>query len=83
MKAGAVVTDNLDSASLVVGVKQISRKEIKSNRSHMFFSHVIKAQPANMGLLDELLAKNARLFDYECITRNGQSDTPRLVAFGK
>jgi alpha-aminoadipic semialdehyde synthase len=31
----------------------------------MFFSHVIKAQPENMGLLDEIRERHIRLFDYE------------------
>lgn len=48
----------------------------------MFFSHTIKAQPYNMGLLDALLAKNIRLMDYECITENGKRNGNRLVAFG-
>ena len=46
----------------------------------MFFSHVIKAQEENMAMLDDILAKNIRLIDYEKIA--GQ-DLKRLVAFGK
>ena len=32
---------------------------------------------------DYHLLKQARFFDYECITAQGKSDQPRLVAFGK
>ena len=49
----------------------------------MFFSHVIKAQPKSMPLLDTIINNKARLFDYECITKEGRDDLPRLVAFGK
>ncbi|CAG7709880.1 unnamed protein product, partial [Allacma fusca] len=44
-----------------------------------FFSHTIKAQEANMPLLDAVLEKNIRLLDYECMVsgENGQ----RVVAF--
>ena len=49
----------------------------------MFFSHVIKAQPYSMPLLDMILQKNISLYDYECITEKGLDDTKRLVAFGR
>ncbi len=46
-------------------------------------SHVIKAQPANMAMLDSFVEKQARILDYECITAKGRDDTKRIVAFGK
>lgn len=49
---------------------------------YLFFSHVIKGQPENMALLDEVLGKRCRLVDYECIREGGGGTTPRLVAFG-
>jgi hypothetical protein len=36
-----------------------------------------------MPLLDEILKKNIKLVDYECITADGQRGSPRLVAFGE
>mmetsp|Transcript_25228 Transcript_25228/g.27963 ORF Transcript_25228/g.27963 Transcript_25228/m.27963 type:complete len:229 (+) Transcript_25228:145-831(+) len=48
-------------------------------KTHMFFSHTIKAQDYNMGLLDKMLEQKIRLIDYECIRAKGQ----RLVAFGR
>ena len=53
------------------------------DKSYMFFSHVIKGQPANMPLLQTILDKKIRLFDYECITVDGKRGSKRLVAFGK
>jgi alpha-aminoadipic semialdehyde synthase len=49
----------------------------------MFFSHTIKAQAANLPLLDALLAQRVRMVDYECITEGGIRGGHRLVAFGK
>jgi hypothetical protein len=46
-------------------------------------SHVIKAQPQNMAMLDKILKQKMRLFDYECITQGGRDDTRRTVAFGR
>lgn len=80
--AGATITNDLSAASLIIGVKAVPIKNLLAEKSYMFFSHTIKAQPAGMPLLDEILHKRIRLYDYECITRNGQDDTPRLVAFG-
>jgi alpha-aminoadipic semialdehyde synthase len=50
------------------------------DRSYAFFSHTHKAQPENMPLLDEVLNKRVRLFDYELIVNDQGS---RLVAFGE
>ncbi len=81
--AGAIIKEDISDASLIIGVKKIQPENILPNKNYMFFSHVIKAQPANMSLLDTILQRNARLFDYECITKDGRDDTPRLVAFGQ
>jgi alpha-aminoadipic semialdehyde synthase len=56
---------------------------MKPDKSYLFFSHVIKAQPANLPLLDKILDHKCRLIDYECITERGEDKAPRLVAFGK
>ncbi|CAE7457430.1 AASS, partial [Symbiodinium microadriaticum] len=82
-EAGAVIQDDLSEASLVIGVKQLDTKALQGQRNFLFFSHTIKAQPHNMEMLDHILTEKCRLFDYECITRNGSDSEPRLVAFGK
>jgi len=81
-KVGAEITEDLSEASVVFGVKQVPVEDLLPDRSYVFFSHVIKAQPENMELLDALLEKNIRLFDYETITAKGSRNSPRLVAFG-
>jgi hypothetical protein len=53
------------------------------NMSCFCYSHVIKAQPQNMAMLDKILKQKMRLFDYECITQGGRDDTRRTVAFGR
>jgi alpha-aminoadipic semialdehyde synthase len=56
---------------------------LMTERTYVFFSHTIKAQPYNMPLLDALLEKKIRLMDYEAITSTGKRGGPRLVAFGR
>ncbi|XP_066977946.1 alpha-aminoadipic semialdehyde synthase, mitochondrial [Macrobrachium rosenbergii] len=78
--AGAKIKEDISEAPVVIGVKQVPIDQLIPNRTYCFFSHTIKAQEANMPLLDAILEKNIRLIDYEkmCDER-GQ----RVVAFGK
>ena len=55
--AGAQVQEDLSEASLILGVKQVPIDYLLPNRTYAFFSHTIKAQEANMPLLDALLEK--------------------------
>jgi len=79
-KVGAEVTEDISSASLIIGIKEVPSESLIPNRNYMFFSHVIKAQPYNMPMLDSVLAKNVTLIDYECIV---DENNQRVVAFGK
>lgn len=80
LKAGAVLQEDISSASVIFGVKQVPVDQLIPNKTYCFFSHTIKAQESNMPLLDAILEKNIRLLDYEKLTdANGQ----RIVAFGK
>lgn len=79
-KAGAILQEDISEASLIVGVKRLPEEKVLPHKTYAFFSHTIKAQEANMGLLDDLLKKNVRLIDYEkMVDENGF----RIVAFGK
>jgi len=78
--AGARIQEDISSASVIFGVKQVPVDLLLSNKTYCFFSHTIKAQPDNMDLLDAMLEKNVRCVDYERMCdANGQ----RVVAFGK
>lgn len=80
MKAGAVVQEDISEASLIVGVKRMPEDVIIPKKTYAFFSHTIKAQEANMALLEDLLKKEVRLIDYEkMVDANGF----RIVAFGQ
>ena len=51
-KAGAVITEDLSKADVLLGVKRVaSEDDLIPDKTYMFFSHVIKGQPENMGLL--------------------------------
>jgi len=79
MKAGAVIQEDISEASLIIGVKRMPEEKVIPKKTYAFFSHTIKAQEANMGLLEDLLKKEVRLIDYEkMVDANGF----RIVAFG-
>ncbi|KAM4572882.1 alpha-aminoadipic semialdehyde synthase, mitochondrial isoform 1-T2 [Odontesthes bonariensis] len=80
MKAGALPQEDISEASLIIGVKRPPEDKIIPRKTYAFFSHTIKAQEANMGLLEDLLKKEVRLIDYEkMVDANGY----RIVAFGQ
>ncbi|XP_041964997.1 alpha-aminoadipic semialdehyde synthase, mitochondrial [Alosa sapidissima] len=79
-RAGAVIQEDISEASLIIGVKRPPEEKVYPHKTYAFFSHTIKAQEANMGLLDDLLKKEVRLIDYEkMVDPNGF----RIVAFGQ
>lgn len=79
-EAGCLIDEDITDCDLIIGVKQVPKKSLFSNKTYLFFAHVIKAQSDNMEMLDDILKKKIRLIDYEKITgKNGK----RLVAFGK
>ncbi|XP_072856648.2 alpha-aminoadipic semialdehyde synthase, mitochondrial [Pogona vitticeps] len=80
IKAGGIIQEDISEACLIIGVKRPPEDKLIPNKNYAFFSHTIKAQEANMSLLDEILRKNIRLIDYEkMVDHKGR----RVVAFGK
>ncbi|XP_041348560.1 alpha-aminoadipic semialdehyde synthase, mitochondrial-like isoform X2 [Gigantopelta aegis] len=77
---GVIIQEDISEASLVIGVKQVPIDILIPYKTYAFFSHTIKAQEANMPLLDAILEKNIRLIDYEKMV---DSEGQRVVAFGK
>lgn len=79
-QAGAIIQEDLSEADVICGVKQVPIDSLIKDKTYCFFSHTIKAQEANMPLLDAILEKNIRLLDYE---RMCDEEGFRVVAFGK
>lgn len=78
-EVGATLTDNLDSCTVIVGVKEIQLSRIIPQKIYMFFSHTIKGQKKNMPMLNKMIQQRCSLIDYEKIT---DSQGRRLVFFG-
>lgn len=79
-KAGAELVDDVSDCAIILGVKEVPIDMLVNGKTHFFFSHTIKKQDYNRGLLRSILEKQIRLIDWECLTnKEGQ----RLIAFGR
>lgn len=59
---GAVVQEDISEAPVILGVKCVPIDLLENHKTYVFFSHTIKAQDANMPLLDAILEKVGNLF---------------------
>ena len=79
-EAGAEVESNLKNCHVVFGVKEIPENKFESEKTYIFFSHVIKGQPYNMPMLKKMMELKCNLIDYERIV---DDQNRRLIFFGK
>ncbi|MBW1880047.1 MAG: hypothetical protein JRJ84_16930 [Deltaproteobacteria bacterium] len=75
---GAELVDDASDADVVIGVKEIPTALFREFGTYLFFSHVIKGQAQNMGMLRRLVDLRCTLLDYEKITSD---DGRRLIFF--
>jgi len=80
INAGAEVVDNLESAPVIFGVKEIPLEFFEEKKTYIFFSHVIKGQSYNMPMLKRMMELKCSLIDYEKVT---DESGRRLIFFGR
>ena len=74
------IVDDVSDCDILLGVKEVKIPTLISDKIYFFFSHTIKKQPYNKGLLQTVLQKKIQLVDYETLTdENGK----RVIAFGR
>lgn len=77
---GVRMQEDLSDCDVLIGVKEVPKKDLIPNKTYFYFSHTIKEQPYNRDLLRKMLALNIRMIDYETLTDvNGK----RLIGFGR
>lgn len=77
---GLEVVDSVEDCDIILGVKEVPIDNLVPNKTHFFFSHTIKKQDYNRGLLRSILEKNIRLIDWETLTNENGN---RIIAFGR
>ncbi len=78
-KAGFEVVDNVSTADVMLGVKEVPMEALIPNKKYFFFSHTIKKQPYNRDLLRAILDNNIEMYDHETIVNKANQ---RLIGFG-
>ncbi len=76
---GVRLQEDVSDCDVLIGVKEVPIAQLIPGKTYLFFSHTIKKQPYNRGLLQAVLEKNIRLIDYEVLTNDHGE---RLIAFG-
>ncbi len=79
-EAGCRITEDINEASILLGVKEVPKPQLIDGKTYLFFSHTIKKQPYNRDLLQKIIEKNIRLIDYEPLTDETGN---RVIAFGR
>ncbi|MFH2051915.1 MAG: hypothetical protein ABIK96_05560 [bacterium] len=77
-RAGAVVSEDLAPAKVVLAVKEIPLDLLREKTAYLFFSHTVKGQAHNMPLLQRMLDLGCTLIDYEKIA---DEQNRRLIFF--
>jgi len=94
LKAGAQITDDLSSADIIFGVKEVEISTLIKNKTYLFFSHTNKVRQYigkvindkaiiyKKELLKEVIKKNITLIDYENL-RDISGEGYRYLGFGR
>jgi saccharopine dehydrogenase (NAD+, L-lysine-forming) len=77
---GISIVDDLSDCDVLIGVKEVPRESLIANKTYLYFSHTIKEQSYNRGLLLEMIELNIIMVDYE-VLRDKQGN--RLLGFGR
>ena len=77
---GIVLQEDLSDCDVLIGVKEVPKKDLIPHKTYFFFSHTIKEQPYNKSLLLKMLSLNIRMIDYEVLTNQ---KSKRLIGFGR
>ena len=94
LKAGAQITDDLRSADIIFGVKEVDISTLTKDKTYLFFSHTSKVRQYigqvivdnaiiyKKELLKEVIKKNITLIDYENV-RDVSGEGYRYLGFGR
>jgi alanine dehydrogenase len=78
-REGIKVVEDISSADILLGIKEVPKTQLIPNKTYLFFSHTKKAQSFNQALFHTMMDKQITLIDYECLEHE---DGQRLIGFG-
>ena len=77
---GIILQEDLSDCDVLIGVKEVPKKDLIPHKTYFYFSHTIKEQPYNKSLLLKMLSLNIRMIDYEVLINE---KSKRLIGFGR
>ena len=77
---GIELSEDLSDCDILMGVKEERVEDLIEGKKYLIFSHTIKKQAYNRGLLQAVLQKNIQLIDYETLTNK---EGIRIIGFGR
>ncbi len=80
LNEGIEITNDVSDCDVLLGVKEVPISALIPNKKYFFFSHTIKHQPYNRGLLQAVLKNKIELYDHETIVKENGA---RLIGFGR
>lgn len=78
-KAGFIPSDDISTADILLGIKEVPVEMLIPDKTYFFFSHTVKKQPYNRYLFRKILEKKITLIDFELLTHSNGS---RILGFG-
>lgn len=79
-EVGIEVVDSLERCDVIFNIKEVPSEALIAGKTYFFFSHTIKKQPYNRGMLQSILKKNITLIDYEVLRYETGA---RVLGFGR
>ena len=79
-EVGIEVVDSLERCDVIFNIKEVPSEALIAGKTYFFFSHTIKKQPYNRGMLQTILEKNITLIDYEVLRYETGA---RVLGFGR
>jgi saccharopine dehydrogenase (NAD+, L-lysine-forming) len=79
IEAGIQVKEDLSDCDILMGIKEVPVSMLIPRKTYLFFSHTKKLQPYNRDLLQNMIANEITLIDYECLEHK---DGTRIIGFG-
>jgi saccharopine dehydrogenase (NAD+, L-lysine-forming) len=79
-EAGITLKEDLSDCDVLIGVKEVNISDLIPNKKFMFFSHTVKKQKYNRGLLKAILENKIQLIDYELLKNK---EGKRVIGFGR
>ena len=79
-EAGIRMQRDMSDRDVLLGVKEVPIDQLLDKKMYFFFSHTIKAQPYNQGLLQAMVRQGIQMVDWETLT---DDKGRRVIAFGR